>query len=488
MKLAVFVGTASLAGPTWAQATDSLDRVVEKTILSNPEIRARYQNFQSSLEGQKVGRGALLPQVNAQGWTGREWRSNVENSPDYDWNRHGYSIELKQLLFDGFSTINNVKQLGFEKLSGYYELLATTDNLAAEAAGAYLDVQRYRQMERLARENFGMHQTTLGHIRERQQSGVGRGVDLEQANGRLALAQSNLMTESNNLNDVTQRYRRLVGDFPSETLVESPSLTALLPAKPTDFKTSIRGNPTVLSKQALVQAAQAGKASAQGHFAPTVELRASTGKDRAQLGPTFNNVQSTNVQVVMSYNLFRGGSDAARVRQTAAQWYAARDVRDYTCRNVQQDLSVAWNNIMRLREQIPFLREHELATSKVRTAYQQQFQIGQRSLLDLLDTENELFDARRALLNGMYDLKKLEYRWLALSHQVLPALGLAQPNKEAPKEESKLDFPEESVNACLTPTPDTRNLTPVKVSYNEGMLPPTLAITDQEGAVPSPVR
>lgn len=486
IKLGVLLGTVTFAASSGAQSTDSLDRVVEKTILTNPEVRARFQDFQSSLEGQKVGRGALLPQINAQGWVGREWRSNIENAPDANWSRHGYSLELRQLLFDGFSTINNVKQLGFEKLSGYYELLSTTDSLATEAANAYLDVQRYRQMEKLARENFAVHEQTLKHLRERQQSGVGRGVDLEQANGRLALAQSNLMTESNNLNDVTQRYRRIVGDYPSETLVETPSLTSVLPVKPTDFKDSLRGNPSVLSKQALVQAALAGKASAQGHFAPTLEFRASTGKDRAQLDPTFNNVQSSNVQLVLSYNLFRGGSDAARVRQTSAQSYAARDVRDYTCRNVQQDLSVAWNNIMRLHEQIPFLREHELATSKVRTAYQQQFQIGQRSLLDLLDTENELFDARRALLNGMYDLKKLEYRWLALSHQILPALGLAQPNNEAPKEASKLDFPEESLTACLTPTPDTRNLKPIAVSYNEGVLPPSLALGND--AVPSPVR
>src|SRR5690606_4880619 len=119
-------------------------------------------------------------------------------------------------------------------------------------------------------------------------------------------------------------------------------------------------------------------------YSPTLEFRASTGTDRELPGRSNRDIQSSRVQLVMSYNLYRGGADAARVRQTSAQMYAARDVRDYTCRNVQQELAVAWNNVMRLRHQLPFLQEHELATSKVRTAYQQQFQIGQRSLLDLL--------------------------------------------------------------------------------------------------------
>ncbi len=175
---------------------------------------------------------------------------------------------------------------------------------------------------------------------------------------------------------------------------------------------------------------------------------------------------------MLSYNLYRGGADNARVRQTTAQRYAASEVRDYTCRNIQQELSLAWNNIVRLRAQIPFLREHELATSKVRIAYRQQFQIGQRSLLDLLNTENELFDSQRALVNGIYDLKKAEYRWLALSHRLLPALGLAHPNEGKLDETSELSFPEESLQACLTPLPDTRNMAPAEVEYRSGDLPP----------------
>lgn len=140
---------------------------------------------------------------------------------------------------------------------------------------------------------------------------------------------------------------------------------------------------------------------------------------------------------MLTYPLYRGGADSARVRQTAAQSYAAQDVSNYTCRNIQQELSVTWNNIMRLRQQMPFLRDHELSTAKVRVAYLQQYRIGQRSLLDLLDTENELFDARRALINAEYDLKKAEYYWLSLANQLMPQLGLTPRSRRAVLRKSK---------------------------------------------------
>lgn len=331
-------------------------------------------------------------------------------------------------------------------------------------------------MEELARENYDLHTGIFKQIEERQLSGIGRGVDLEQAHGRLALAQSNLMTEAGNLNDVQQRYQRIVGQPAPALLVDGADLALYFPGQADDFTQYLQLNPSILAKQAFVQAAESGQSAARGRLSPTLELRASTGKDRNE-PPYLNRVEnnrSSSVQLLMTYNIFRGGSDAARIRQTVAQESAAKEVRDYTCRNIQQELTIAWNNIHRLQEQIPFLEQHELATSKVRVAYMQQFQIGQRTLLDLLDTENELFDARRALNNARYDLKQAQLRWLAYAHRLLNALGLEQPYEQMPEEVEKLALPEESIAACTAPLPDLSNIKPVNIKYGEGDQPPQL--------------
>ncbi len=471
---------ASLVALTFApvafaqtSTTTTLNQVVEQTLLSNPEIQAKYHDFQASLEGQNVARGGFFPQVNAQGYVGREYRNNVPGVGSQDWSRPGYNLELRQMLFDGFRTSNDVKQAGFDKLARFYDLLATSDSTALAAAQAYLDLQRYRDMELLARQNYSLHESTMKQINERTDSGVGRRVDLEQAGGRLALAQSNLMTETANLLDVQQRFQRVTGAIPPETLSPTPDVGEKLPAKPTDFNASLRRNPSFLSKQASLQAAGAGVESSKGAFSPKFEFVAATGRDQNEPTAAYKNVQSSSVQLMMTYNLYRGGADLARVRQTAAQSYAARDIRDYTCRNVQQDLAVAWNNVVSLRERIPYLRDHEIATTKVRAAYREQFQIGQRSLLDLLDTENELFESRRALTNALYDFKLAQYRWLALSHQLLPALSLQPARNEMPEENGKLEVSDDVIKLCNSTVPDTARLAPVRVQYNNGNTPPT---------------
>jgi len=477
-------GTAAQAQN--AQPVTSLNRIVEQTLLTNPEIQTRYQDFRASLEGQSVARGGFLPQVNAQGSYGREYRSNVPDAGSYSWTRPGYSLELRQLLFDGFRTSNDVKQLGFTKLARYYDLMAVTDETAYAAIQSYADLQRNRELEELAKHNFDLHRDTMAQIRERAMSGVGRYVDLEQASGRLALAQTNLFTESANVLDVTQRYRRITGASPTADMLPIPDMSNRLPDHPKDFSDSIRRNPSFLSTQASVQAANAGIKVAQSNYSPKLEVVATTGRDQSEADPAYRNVQSSSVQLVASMNLYRGGADAARVRQTSAQAYAARDLRNYTCRNIQQDLAVAWTNITRLREQMPFLVRHEQSTNKVRDAYRQQFNIGQRSLLDLLDTENELFESRRALVNGRYDLRLAEYRWLTLSHRLLSALELIPARDDVPDEERLLESDANIIEMCATDAPDQASLQPVKVEYNEGVLPPTLTpLYPTSGASPA---
>ena len=84
----------------------------------------------------------------------------------------GLQPELRQLIFDGFRTSNDVKQAGFDKLARFYDVLATSDATALAATQAYIDLQRYRDMELLARQNYSLHEETLKQIGQRAESGV----------------------------------------------------------------------------------------------------------------------------------------------------------------------------------------------------------------------------------------------------------------------------------------------------------------------------
>jgi hypothetical protein len=121
-----------------------------------------------------------------------------------------------------------------------------------------------------------------------------------------------------------------------------------------------------------------------------------------------------------------GGSDDARMRQAAEGLNQAKDLREKACRDLRQTLSIAYNDSQRLKEQLGYLDQHQLSIAKAREAYRRQFDIGQRTLLDLLDTENEYFQARRAYVNAVYDQRIAEARTLAGIGRLMPALEVAR--------------------------------------------------------------
>jgi adhesin transport system outer membrane protein len=439
-----------LAGGS-AQAADTLPDAIEKAILRNPEILARLHEYQAADAERDIARGGLLPRVDLQAYTGRE-RREAPGFVTSSYNRPGAQLQLRQLLFDGFATRSDIKRLGFSRATRYFELLGNSDDIALAASQAYLDVLLYRQLADLARDNWAIHKEIVDQIERRVSAGVGRRVDLEQAFGRLALAQSNWLTESSNLHDVSQRFERIVGDAPQEQLAPPPAFADKLPAEKDLLSRAIHDNPSFRAAIANIRASRANITIQRANNLPTVELRANTGMDRNVLGVA-GETNSSAVQVLLNWNLYKGGSDLARVRQSHEQMYTATDLRDKACRDIRQQTTIAWHDVNKLREQLVYLEQHQLSTEKARDAYRQQFDIGQRSLLDVLNTENELFDARRAAAHARSDLVQAQLRVLTQTHQILPAVNLAAAGGNGPEEAGATEPPEDDAVQCSTELP-----------------------------------
>ncbi|WP_374243250.1 TolC family outer membrane protein [Zoogloea sp.] len=432
-------------------APGTMRDAIERAILRNPEVLARLHDYQAADAERDVVRGGYFPRVDLQGYTGRERRETPTSGPD-SYSRPGYQLQLRQLVFDGFATRNDVKRLGFARATRYFELLGTTDDTAYEAARAYLDVLRYRELASLAQENWAIHKETVDQIERRVKAGVGRRVDLEQAFGRLALAQSNWLTESSNLHDVSQRFQRLVGEAPADTLEKPPVFTDKLPTEKDVLRQAIADNPGFKAAVANIRASRANIDVQRANYSPTVEFRASTGMDKNLLGVS-GETNTSAVQVLMNWNLFKGGADEARVRRSHEQLYNATDLRDKACRDIRQQTAIAWNDVKKLKEQLIYLEQHQLSTEKARDAYRQQFDIGQRSLLDVLNTENELFEAKRASARARFDLTQAELRVLTQTHTILPSVQLAPVARSGPEEASATEPGEDETLLCSTVLP-----------------------------------
>ncbi|WP_323816185.1 TolC family outer membrane protein [Cellvibrio sp. NN19] len=423
------VYAVAFSGQVAAQAAANVKDAALQAIEFNPDVQASWHEFQAATHGVRVARAGYLPSVDVGASTG-------ETNRDYD-GRGGYStnqaqVTLSQMLFDGFRTSGEVDRFDSERLVRYYELLNAVEVTALEAVRAYDDVKRNRDLVALARDNYTKHREVFGQIEERTSSGVGRRVDLEQVAGRLALAESNLLTEASNLHDVTARYLRVVGQLPAEDLSEVDLAQQKLPASIRDaLLLAYQGNPGFHAAIKNISVAQAAVKVERAGYYPKAELRARQVTSRNLNG--FDNRIDPNdygdesaVELALTYNLYNGGANRAAVRRSLEEVNQAKDLRDQACIDLRQDTQIAYNDALRIREQLAALEQHRLSSDKVRTAYAEQFNIGQRTLLDVLDAENEYFQASRALIIANGDLEFAYARSLAAMGSLLPALGIVR--------------------------------------------------------------
>ncbi|MED5510020.1 MAG: TolC family protein, partial [Pseudomonadota bacterium] len=129
----------------------------------------------------------------------------------------------------------------------------------------------------------------------------------------------------------------------------------------------------------------------------------------------------------LRYNLYNGGRDSARREETAFLINQAAEIRNNTHRQVEESVRLSWNAWQTLNAQMPAREQHVQSSEKARDAYQQQFSLGQRTLLDLLDSENEVFRARTALVNTKYDELYAMYRILNSMGMLLQGLNVELP-------------------------------------------------------------
>ncbi len=439
-----------LPSTLYAPGTTDLNTTIQQTIVSNPQVNAAWNNFSAAGSDVRVAQGNYLPSIDVRAGVGRQ---DQQNDGRGSYSSDFAELTLTQMVFDGFATRSEVERLDRTRLIAYFELLGASETVALEAFETYLDVLRFREMVRLAQDNYREHQRVFSQIEERALSGAGRGVDLEQISGRLALAESNLMTEASNLHDVTARYQRIVGELPPQNMSPAPSLADELPSDVSEaVRMAFEGNPDFHAAIENIAVQRAEQNAARAAFMPRLDIQGRTGtnnQDDAIAGRS----DEHSIQLVASMNLYRGGSDSAAFDAAATRIEQAVNQREVACTNVRQTTQIAYNDTQRLNEQLRYLNDHRQSIDRVRGAYQQQFDIGQRTLLDVLDSENEYFEASRAYANAEFDLTLAHARTLAAMGQLMQTLEVVRDDIPTLAELGYEDLAQDPEMACATDGP-----------------------------------
>jgi len=165
----------------------------------------------------------------------------------------------------------------------------------------------------------------------------------------------------------------------------------------------------------------------------SLEIAANTDNDVAgedglnRFGPNVGGHRNDlSVMLRMQYNLYSGGKDAALQRSAAYQIIEAQEINYRAHRQVTESFGLAWNAYSMLGLQKQYIQQHVVTSKDTQEAYKQQFSLGQRNLLDLLDTENELFQARQDYLDADFNELSARYRLLNVTGQLLDSLRVTR--------------------------------------------------------------
>lgn len=407
-KFKLMTLTASLMGATLLMAqsasAQSIKEAVDKTIKSNPNILAE-SNYRRSVDKTiDQARAGYYPQVDLNLGIGRERTENNSTSPGHRHLTRGEAgLTATQMLYDGFATKSAVEQSESMAESAGYGVFDIAETTSLRAVQVYLDVLRRQDLLKLTEANLESHEHIYSQIEQRFESGVDNSANLEQTKGRLALAKANLTSNQGNLEDAMSSFKRVVGEMPESLADPGMECCDKAPATLEEaLAIAYHQHPALRAAMAQHEAALAQEQGAEAPFHPRVDLELSTRADN-DLDGDKGHEKEIQAMVRLRYNLLNGGADKARLEETSFLSQQAREEANIAIRNIERDVRLAWNSLDNLAHRLPILKQRMESAVKTRDAYREQFNLGQRTLLDLLDTENEVLTASSDYTNAYYD-------------------------------------------------------------------------------------
>ena len=406
------------------RATEAELRQTQSTLLPQVRLEAlagpeRLNNPATRFPGGNVPPGALVPPCNGAGGAGctlnnDQWVAGAKGS-----------IAIRQLLFDGFASLHDIWRQAARVDAAAARTHERSELIALDASEAYIDVVRYTRLIALADENVKAHRSILSNVRQRFQGGRAGQGDLEQTIERVEAAEVTLTEFRRALEDARAKFRKAIGIEP-HNLRGPGRLQGLPPSKDQVLAVAITDNPTIKAAQADTDAARQAFHQSAGRFMPTVvlEARASQGHDTDTFPGHFS---QESLKVVASWDIFRGGQDVWNRVEQAERYNQTTMAHARLQRDANEFIDKAWAARVITAQRIAKLEAQVASAVKVIAAYSKEYDLGQRSLIDLLNAENQSFNAQVSLISARSVAVFADYQVLAAMGKLLAYVRSPHP-------------------------------------------------------------
>lgn len=413
--------------PAWGI---DLREAVQAALATNPEIRQAVANTLATREERRQEQGRRLPRVSVETRAGvRELRNPTRRAIGID-DETLYPVEgqliVDQLLFDAGATGSEIRRHAARTDAASARVEERSEFVALNVARAYIDYLLQQRLVAIAEDNASFHQRLAADLRE----GVSRGsisiADQQQAEERLQAARTRITEAREDLDTASIEFTRLSGLRMDQASIP-PDLSQFLPATLAEAEQlAQQNNPRVQEALADLQAAREEITTARAENGPRVNL-----EGRARAGHDIDGFAGRTTDllgnVVMRWDVWNGGIREARVREQIAR-ADERHARlfEFT-RRAQEDARSAWSRLQNQSALVSELEQQARIADDLLLSYREQFNVGRRSLLDVLDAQNTRFNVQQQVETARLARLYAQYRLLAATNRLVEALGVALP-------------------------------------------------------------
>ncbi len=413
----------------------TLSEAVSVGVMTNPEYGVVAATRRATDEELEQARALYLPSIDFNGDTGFEYTKdsvtrNGVNDDDESLYRYEAGLTLTQMLFDGWETKYENDRQKHRVQSSAHRVRETSELVGLAIVESFLEVIRQRELLGITRDNVAEHVAIMDLIQEGVNAGRSTQADMEQIKARLASARAQESTIRQQLRIAESNFRREVGGDPRDLVLPAVPVNALAPNIEEEVKNTLAQSPTLDIFESDIKVAYAEMKGTGSTLYPQLDLQLNA-RQGDNLGGIEEVDRSASALAVVNWNLYRGGGDIARIREFKHRHQVAKERRADTARAIEDDIRQTWARMTSAGERAREFATQAAANTEVVRSYKDQFSLDRRTLLDVLDSQNELFVSRSNTINAEFLEMFSVFRILGLKGELLPTLGVAYPRESA---------------------------------------------------------
>jgi len=397
----------------------SIEDEVAYLLRNHPQLKGLRNQIEASDEGINRAFAAYLPKVDVTGDYGYEStdsparRDEATDAERLGTPRTKGTLTVTQNLFDGWRGSSEYNAAQLTKRGAEITLDNTTQNVVFEGIAAYVGVLRNRRLVELAGQNEETIKVQLNLENERVQRGSGIALDVLQSKARLQIARERRVAFEGELANAVTRYVQVFGHAPNVDSMTTPEVApSLMPLSVDDaVAIALVEHPETKNSANLIDLAQQRRRTAKSDFFPRVDLVGKINYEDNVSG--VNSVRRDQSVIVLgTWKLFSGFSTRASVAEAAYQYAASVDNRNFVNQKIVEDVHLSWENLQTAQRRLQLLSNAVNIAIEVHQASATLRDTGKETVLNVLDAQNEVFNAQINEASADHDARLAAYRLL----------------------------------------------------------------------------